>query len=77
VGAHDFHGPAPSRHGRKLSKLGPGIIDAEQLDALLRADQRVCEFPGCLKWDHRERMVMLAGGAWLCENHAKDEGGEG
>lgn len=33
---HDFKGTGPSRHGRKLSKLGPGIIDSKRLADLLR-----------------------------------------
>lgn len=38
MSAHGFNGPHPSRHGRKLSKLGPGIIDAARLEALLADD---------------------------------------
>ena len=39
MGALDFHGRTPSRAGRTLSKLGPGIIDARRLAELLGGDE--------------------------------------
>lgn len=41
MGAHEFNGAMPSRAGRRQSKLGPGIIDADRLEALLGAG-RTC-----------------------------------
>jgi hypothetical protein len=47
-GAHEFKGATASRATRLESKLGPGIIPADRLDALLAGRTCDCEAFGVL-----------------------------
>ena len=89
VGAHEFQGPFPSRAGRRQSKLGPGIISAARLEALLAG--RTCD---CLAFGmlHRPEQCRPDGGLrpptspegdrshpwgiWRHDPHDDGEGGE-
>lgn len=84
MGAHEFHGTAPSRAGRLESKLGPGITTLDRLEELLAGRTCDCEALGILhRPDQCSRVRATPGpppdpsAEGVSEWPEFDEGGEG